>query len=292
MDITPFLPLITGAIGGATSAGVFKGPVQTLQDWWYVHYGYEMSDKAAILKARQEANVQKLQQSLLKNVSEIKPENIQEPKLNILGPALEASRFYIEEQELRDMFAKVIASSMDKEKNNQMHPAFVEIIKQLSPDDALFLKEFENTSRLPYGKLIFIEEMKTEFDTNINNLNNKNRFPMLPKLPTMEEFMKSAPKSYPFIDYFYYSTNRNDIQKNKLNISSLSRLGLIEVKENTPLTNSSLYEDVEKKYSTLKQDIEKGNSDVIPPDGFNLEFTKGVIDLTTFGSAFFVTCCI
>ncbi|MGU3127060.1 Abi-alpha family protein [Staphylococcus aureus] len=42
------------------------------------------------------------------------------------------------------MFAKLIASSMDDRKNSLTHHSFVEIIKQLSPNDAILLKRKES----------------------------------------------------------------------------------------------------------------------------------------------------
>src|SRR5690606_2559977 len=82
-------------------------------------------------------------------IIEIDENNLQEPPISVVGPALEASRFYIEEQELREMFANVIASSMDKSKSNHVHHSFVEIIKQLSPDDANNIRLFKDRDNLP-----------------------------------------------------------------------------------------------------------------------------------------------
>ena len=76
MDITPFLPLITGALGGATTAGVFKGPIQTLEDWWYINFGYNKSSQAEMLRAQQEANVEALKEQLLSDVSKIEPKTL------------------------------------------------------------------------------------------------------------------------------------------------------------------------------------------------------------------------
>ncbi|MCQ9123157.1 DUF4393 domain-containing protein [Rodentibacter caecimuris] len=42
----------------------------------------------------------------------------------------------MEEDEIRGMFAKLIASSMDKTQSSNIHPSFVEMIKMLSPLDA------------------------------------------------------------------------------------------------------------------------------------------------------------
>jgi Abortive infection alpha len=78
----------------------------------------------------------------LKNVP---PENIISPKPNVAGPALEALRYTGHEERLSDMYANLLAASMDKSTAQGAHPAFVEIIRQLTPDEAklvsLFLKE-------------------------------------------------------------------------------------------------------------------------------------------------------
>lgn len=78
----------------------------------------------------------------LKNVP---PENIISPKPNVAGPALESLRYTGHEETLSDLYANLLAASMDKATADGAHPAFVEIIKQLTPDEAklvgLFLRE-------------------------------------------------------------------------------------------------------------------------------------------------------
>ena len=122
---------------------MFAGPIQTLQDWWYINYGHDVSNQAALLRAKNEIDVEKLKISALQQVATIPPENIQEPSLKILGPALEASKYYIEEEELRSMFAKILSGSLDNRKNKILHPSFVEIIKQLDATDAHILKHLK-----------------------------------------------------------------------------------------------------------------------------------------------------
>lgn len=75
----------------------------------------------------------------LKNVP---PENIVTPKPNIAGPALEALRYIGHEESLSDMYANLLAASMDKNTATGAHPAFVEIIKQLTPDEAKIVALF------------------------------------------------------------------------------------------------------------------------------------------------------
>ncbi|WP_412095180.1 Abi-alpha family protein, partial [Bacillus haynesii] len=52
-------------------------------------------------------------------------ENLVEPPLHIIGPTIEASKFYFESDELRSMFSNLIAASIDSETINKTHPAFV-----------------------------------------------------------------------------------------------------------------------------------------------------------------------
>lgn len=73
----------------------------------------------------------------LKNVSE---DNIITPPINIAGPIIEAMRFTGENDVLRDMYANLLAASMNKMTTGMTHPRYVEIIKNLTPDEAKILK--------------------------------------------------------------------------------------------------------------------------------------------------------
>ena len=70
------------------------------------------------------------------------PEDIQPPKPNIAGPALEALRYTGHEPTLRELYANLLAASLDKQTAKIAHPAFVELIKQLSPDEARLMQVF------------------------------------------------------------------------------------------------------------------------------------------------------
>ena len=65
----------------------------------------------------------------LKNVP---PENLVTPKPNVAGPALEALRYTGHESSLSDLYANLLAAAMDSSTAQGAHPAFVEIIKQLT----------------------------------------------------------------------------------------------------------------------------------------------------------------
>lgn len=73
-------------------------------------------------------------------LKDVPPENIATPKPNVAGPALESLRYTGHEETLREMYANLLAASMDTRTANGAHPAFVEIIRQLTPDEARILR--------------------------------------------------------------------------------------------------------------------------------------------------------
>jgi len=85
-------------------------------------------------------------------VKQRKEDDLIEPQLRIVGPAIEASKFHIEDKDFRKMFAELIASSCDKETEKLVHPSFPEMIKQLSTKDAKFLQLFIQDTTFPCVK--------------------------------------------------------------------------------------------------------------------------------------------
>lgn len=136
MDVITLQQMLTGAIGGAVSSGLLKGPIDTVENYWKIFVGHYSEEKLLKIRAKQEIDVNLYKEELAKNMSKIEPRNFKEPEMNILGPTLEASKYYIEDEKMRSMFSKLLAASMDKSKDDKVHNSFVEIIKQLSPEDA------------------------------------------------------------------------------------------------------------------------------------------------------------
>ncbi|MCT1904092.1 DUF4393 domain-containing protein [Oceanobacillus sojae] len=275
MDVTSFLPLITGAIGGATTAGVFKGPIQTLEDWWYINFGHSQSEQANMLRVKQEANVEALKKQLLDDVSKIDSENIMEPKLNIIGPALEASRYYIEEESLRNMFSKLIASSMDKSKSETTRTSFVETIKQMEPIDAKNLLCILDTENIFHD---LICEFRIYYSSGGYETAHSNVYLGNP------------------------GTNNQNLLGTSL--ENLARLGLIELTYQQVKNKSELYFPFEdtSEYKETKEYINSTNDALSitrrnNPDSneYDLKLsgptvTNGIIILTNYGKSFCSIC--
>ena len=61
------------------------------------------------------------------------------PNLSIAGPAFESLKYVGHEETLQEMYANLLANAMDINTKDDAHPSFVEIIKQLSSEEAKLL---------------------------------------------------------------------------------------------------------------------------------------------------------
>jgi len=83
-----------------------------------------------------------VQNRVAEKLKDIPEENIVTPDPSIVGPALEALRYTGNSETLSELYANLIANSMDKETIKKAHPGFVEIIKNMTADEGLILKVF------------------------------------------------------------------------------------------------------------------------------------------------------
>lgn len=74
-----------------------------------------------------------------RSVRAIPEEDRVSPPPQILGPIIESIRYEPEGTAIDEMFSKLLRTSMNKETLQLAHPAYVLIVKQLSPDEARVL---------------------------------------------------------------------------------------------------------------------------------------------------------
>ena len=77
-------------------------------------------------------------------LSTIPQEYIEAPKARVVVPVVQNASI-TEEFEIREFYANLLVNSMNKIVKNGVHPGFVEIIKQISPDEAKILKYMSNS---------------------------------------------------------------------------------------------------------------------------------------------------
>lgn len=74
----------------------------------------------------------------------IPEENKKNPRISIVEPIINSLEYNIGEEQIREMFTNLLLSEMDSRKNQNITPAYIYIIQQLSMDDAKFLAQLKN----------------------------------------------------------------------------------------------------------------------------------------------------
>ena len=193
----------------------------------------------------------------LKNVS---PENIITPKPNVAGPALESLRYTGHESSLSDMYANLLAAAMDKSTASGAHPAFVEIIKQLTPDEAKLIGLFIN--HMPFPLIDVRREYKLQTPEKTGGLEAIVNFSLLGNIALCE---------YP--------------QHTPTYIDNICRLGLAEIPAMFQYTGAGVYDPLENapEIQHIKLQIEQN-----PEFSFSLQ-RKG-LRVTELGKQFARIC--
>ncbi len=76
----------------------------------------------------------------------IPEKNRKSPAPEIAVPLIEAMRYTANNETLREMYAKLLANSMDNRQDKNVHPSYVEIIKQMNSLDAILFKSLKDST--------------------------------------------------------------------------------------------------------------------------------------------------
>lgn len=207
----------------------------------------------------------KMTQRLLENKLEhFNPEEIEELDPFVAVPAINALSYSASSEDLLDMYANLLATSMISDKKWLVHPSFVEIIKQLSPDEAKLLKA-------------------------IASCKNDNEFPLVDLVmkKDIEDLDSFGSTIYYIIRRF---TNLGDglceyPERICSYIENLVRFNIIEILESNVLTDGSGYYPL-----TNHPLITKTKNSVELRDGFEWEINQYIFMVTNFGNDFISSC--
>lgn len=86
--------------------------------------------------AEREGALAKAEQLVAIKLKDTDPEKIVEPEPYVAIPAIQAISYSMNSEELRNLYANLLANSMISDTKDSVHPSFIEIIKQMSPTDA------------------------------------------------------------------------------------------------------------------------------------------------------------
>lgn len=185
----------------------------------------------------------------LKNVP---AENIITPSPQVAGPAIESLRFSGHDQNLRELYANLIATAMDKATVHNAHPGFVEILKNLNSDEAILLQAFTIQNKYPLIDLNLEIKEENGYTIEYRNYSNFHRNSILACSECVPTY-----------------------------IDNLCRLGILEIPAFLKITSPNTYEPLEsdQQLNELKSKIENDNQQKVV-------FNRKVLMLTAFGSQF------
>lgn len=158
------------------------------------------------------------------------PENMRcEPELHIIGPAMEALKYNILEDELAEMFSNLLISDMDKETQSYCSTAFVKVIEQLSPIDARVLKSIWSFFKIPHNNYQYNDDNIYIGRAERIHYFNENESATSLEIPTF------------LLSNFDIEINKFELSKSVIN---LERLGIL---------NFSFFEDMSRFERDLKK---------------------------------------
>jgi len=202
---------------------------------------------------------EKIRDYVLERVTEklkdIPEEKIVTPDPAIVGPSLEALRYAGKDVNLRELYASLIATAMDADKIKTAHPGFVEIIKNLSSDEALLMQFFSRYDR------------HTLLDVKMTMKDGVGEFDLLRNVSLIgiKSKISNASLTSNYID-------------------NLCRLGLIEIPAGRHLMNEKLYDEI-KELELIKMEAEQ----IEKIDG-KIIYAKKHTAITDFGRQFCNAC--
>lgn len=202
--------------------------------------------------AQKEYNVAETEKLLAQKLERVEYEKIISPESYVAVPAIQAIAYSMNSEELRNLYANLLAKSMYIETKELVHPSFVEIIKQISPLDALIFKKIMEREINPMINLV-MKNKEGHFKTIITNVTDINI--------ASQELVG-------------------------VSIDNLAKQNLISVPGDGYYTNEKVYDSI------IQTDFYKNQKNLNHKtmDGLEFSYSKKMINKTNLGNLFYKIC--
>lgn len=198
--------------------------------------------------------IKETEKLLEKKLENISPEKIVEPEPYVAIPAIQQLSYSLDSEELREMYANLLASSMNKDTKTNVHPSYVDIIKQLCPDEAKLLKFLSNKESQPLIDIHFNRPNNSGFESVLRNFTS-----------IAESVCENQNEIYSYLD-------------------NLERLKLIKIYDDIKFMDDAVYKPLEE-HPKIKRIM---NQPV--KDGASYEICRHLFELTAFAKNFIKVC--
>lgn len=193
-------------------------------------------------------------ESVKEKVKAIPEDKLVEPEPYVAIPAMQQLSYCANNEDLRELYANLLVSSMNADKKWQVHPSFVDIIKQLTPDEAKLLKILLPTTLQSYP-LIDIRLENTQGEGHVL-----------------------------YSNFTTTGLNVLDIPTNiGLYIDNFLRLKIIEMPSRTIYADQTAYTELEQHPIVLRSLPD------IHTEALKIKYAHKVFRVTNFGATFIKT---
>lgn len=199
--------------------------------------------------------------------------NIVPPPVYLAAPLLQKCQFTADSEHLHSLFANLLATSMTEDIQELAHPAFIEIISQLSPEEAKILFDFPKP--LP---MCAIRIQKTQDASN-------NKFHQTHPLGNQFSFSAEGMDYIPHIILYngVKLHTLDDLRKIGSITDNFARLGLIQLDTSAHFVKQEIYSQISSVIQPFLSAIN------CPPDNEAVIVPQSAA-LTAFGKQFLKTC--
>jgi len=202
------------------------------------------------------AETEKLLAQKLEHVGEDK---IVTPEAYVAVPAIQSISYSMDSEELRNLYANLLAKAMNSDTKDMVHPSFVEIIKQLSPIDSLVFKTIMERDVNPIIDLLYAKIDNPDFP-----------------LPSASSIIKTN----------ITDLNVASVESIGVSIDNLIRQGLITIPNRESYANECFYNSIMSSSYYLEQKKTHPKTS----DGFIFYPDKKMINKSNLGNAFYKIC--
>ena len=161
-------------------------------------------------------------------------------------------KYNLDEEYIKEMFTNILMSDMDDRTQNKVLPSYIEIVKQLSKDDAKF----------------------------ITNLKSNN---LIDELPIIKlKLVSNENSSFNYISpSFICLSDGNYLEIPQIVLDNLTRLQILEVDYETFFQNATSYNKSFENLKKISKFIQYSNK-----PNKHIEPKKGLLLFTSFGKNF------
>ena len=220
------------------------------------------------MRLQQAHDLEEFKKSLSDKLNAKPEECLVEPRMQVVGPAVENAKYCMDEPKIREMFQNLLANAADERYQSKVHPSFSAIIAQMSPLDAENLSLFRKKEVYPIARYKF-------------NLSGGGEYVSFTHCFLVNSKMKTA----------------DELELQAASLSSLERQGLIEIIYGQLLLDKTVYEPFENteimQRSRITLSIYQAMENENTPDDMrhtSVTQQNGIVKLTPFGKEFTQVC--